>query len=165
VILAAGERLTASDLYRDYRVARMAVLSGCETAIAGPMHSDETISAPAALLAAGYAGAIGSLWTVSDVSTAILMIKFYEEWFDIGGSPAAALRRAQLWLSSASRADLVEYFSPHAMPWYSERLSAKRRQSLQQAWALIRDGVSNTAGNERPYEDPVFWASFCAYGV
>ena len=39
--------------------------------------------------------AIGSLWTVSDKSTAMLMICFYQLWRAEGRSPAQALAEAQ----------------------------------------------------------------------
>jgi len=165
IILSGDEPLTSADFIRKYCPSRLAVLSGCQTAIAGSMQSDETVSPPAALLAAGYAGAVGSLWKVSDVSTAILMIKFYEEWFDFGQPPPAALRRAQTWISGARRSELAAYFSPDKLPWYAERLPAPARDDMQKAWAQILANVSEGKQDDLPFANPFYWAAFCAYGV
>ena len=56
---------------------------------------DEVVSLPSAFIRAGFAGAIGSLWTVSEKSTAMLMIRFYQLWRAEGMPPAFALARAQ----------------------------------------------------------------------
>jgi len=60
----------------------------------------------AALLRAGFAGVISSLWPVSDLSTAILMERFYRLWREEGLAPAHALRQAQQWLRDATTAEL-----------------------------------------------------------
>jgi len=52
------------------------------------------VSLPSAFIRAGFAGAIGSLWTVSDKITAILMARFYL-WRTEGEPPVFALARAK----------------------------------------------------------------------
>ena len=53
------------------------------------------VSLPSAFIRAGFAGAIGSLWTVRDDSTALLMTSFYQFWREKGIPPAQALVEAQ----------------------------------------------------------------------
>ena len=56
---------------------------------------DEVVSLPSAFIRAGFAGAIGSLWTVRDDSTAQLMTSFYQLWREKSIPPAQALVEAQ----------------------------------------------------------------------
>ena len=52
---------------------RLATLSACETGIVGADLPDEAASLPSALLQAGFCGVAASLWSVADISTAMLM--------------------------------------------------------------------------------------------
>ena len=81
-----GQRLDAT---------RLVVLSACETAMPGLEALDEVVSMPSALLEAGVSGAIGSLWSVEDLATAVLFDRFYQLWRRDGSSPVEALRSAQ----------------------------------------------------------------------
>ena len=79
---------------------RLATLSACETGIVGTNLPDEAVALPSALLQAGYGGVAASLWSVSDISAAMLMEHFYAGWRHKGEhqlSPAEALRAAQRW--------------------------------------------------------------------
>jgi CHAT domain-containing protein len=73
----------------------MATLSACETGVPGARLPDEVVSLPSAFIRAGFGGAIGSLWTVRDDSTAQLMTRFYQLWRAEGMPPVFALARAQ----------------------------------------------------------------------
>ena len=96
LVMANDEILTIKDLFELHLAgARLASLSACETGIPGTKLPDEVISLPSALIRAGFAGAIGSLWTVPDKSTAQLMASFYQLWRENGMPPAQALARAQ----------------------------------------------------------------------
>lgn len=93
------EPLTLRDLLRGSPLdARLAVLSACETAVPGVDLPDEVVSLPTGLLQAGAAGVVGSLWAVSDLSTMVLMARFYALWRSDGLDPPEALRRAQQWV-------------------------------------------------------------------
>ena len=98
--MAKDEILTIKDLFELHLAgARLATLSACETGIPGTKLPDEVVSLPSAFIRAGFAGAIGSLWTVRDDSTAQLMTSFYQLWREKEGgkvrSPAQALAQAQ----------------------------------------------------------------------
>ncbi|MFF5310835.1 CHAT domain-containing protein [Streptomyces massasporeus] len=99
LLLAGDEPLTLRDLLRGSPLdARLAVLSACETAVPGVDLPDEVVSLPTGLLQAGAAGVVGSLWAVSDLSTMMLMARFYALWRSDGLDPPEALRRAQQWV-------------------------------------------------------------------
>jgi len=96
LVMANDEILTIKDLFELHLAgARLATLSACETGIPGTKLPDEVVSLPSAFIRAGFAGAIGSLWTVPDKSTALLMASFYQLWRENGILPARALVEAQ----------------------------------------------------------------------
>lgn len=89
---------------------RLAILSACETGLQGIENADEAISLPTGLLQAGVAGVIASLWSVSDLSTSLLLVKFYELWREQKLSADQALRQAQIWLRDSTDGAKEDYF-------------------------------------------------------
>ena len=83
--------------------ARLVVLSACESAVSDQRLHDEVLNLPSAVLQAGAAGALGSLWRVNDAATAALMQRFYWLWRVGKLSPARALQTAQAWLRDPNR--------------------------------------------------------------
>ena len=95
-MMANDKVLTIKDLFElNLAGARLATLSACETGVPGTRLPDEVVSLPSAFIRAGFAGAIGSLWTISDKSTAMLMTRFYQLWRAEGMPPVFALAEAQ----------------------------------------------------------------------
>ena len=81
LLMANDELLTVRDLLEQHLPGRrLATLSACETGIVGTDLPDEVIMLPSAMLQAGFGGVVASLWSVADVSTAMLMARFYEAW-------------------------------------------------------------------------------------
>ncbi|HEY9817105.1 MAG TPA: CHAT domain-containing protein, partial [Candidatus Obscuribacterales bacterium] len=105
--------LTLRDIFAlnlaDQGGLRLAILSACETGLSGIENADEAISLPTGLLQAGVAGVVASLWSVSDLSTMVLLSRFYTLWQNQDMSPATALRCAQQWLRDASPTDIVDH--------------------------------------------------------
>jgi CHAT domain-containing protein/tetratricopeptide (TPR) repeat protein len=96
LLMARDEVLTIKDLFELHLAgARLATLSACETGVPGMELPDEVVSLPSAFIRAGFAGAIGSLWTVRDDSTAQLMTSFYQIWRTEGKQPVQALAETQ----------------------------------------------------------------------
>jgi CHAT domain-containing protein len=99
LLMANDELLTLRDFLELRLVGmRLAILSACETAIPGFQLPDEVVSLPTGLLQAGVAGIVASLWSVSGMSTMMLLARFYEVWGNTERDPAEALRRAQQWV-------------------------------------------------------------------
>ena len=86
---------------------RLAILSACETGLAGIQNADEAISLPTGLLQAGVAAAIASLWSVSDLSTMLLLTHFYDLWRGQALPPDRALRQAQIWLRDSTEGEIA----------------------------------------------------------
>ncbi|MEZ2322276.1 MAG: CHAT domain-containing protein, partial [Microcoleus sp.] len=132
----------------------LVTLSACETGLTDIRDStDEYIGLPSGFLYAGTTNVISTLWAVNDVSTAILMIKFYELLLSETRPPVAiALRESQLWLRSVTVKGLVEWVEA------SKLLSHEHKQKIQ---GKYRRGYKQ---DYQPYESPVYWAAFCAVG-
>jgi CHAT domain-containing protein len=89
---------------------RLAILSACETGLPGAKTIDEVISLPTGLLQAGVAGVAASLWSVADLSTMLLLAKFYDYWRTDQLEPAIALRQAQQWMRDTTSQKKAKYF-------------------------------------------------------
>lgn len=70
--------LTASEIYEMQLIADLVVLSACDTG-QGKITGDGVVGLSRCLIAAGASRIVVSLWTVSDLSTALLMVKLYQE--------------------------------------------------------------------------------------
>jgi CHAT domain-containing protein/tetratricopeptide (TPR) repeat protein len=139
---------------------RLVAISSCQSAlpeIAGL--PDEVISIGTAMLAAGSACAVASLWSVDDLATALLMTRMYEEMLQHKHRPPEALRRAQLWL----RALTVEGESAFLDVHPTLEAEFRRRAALNDPAGIRRspDAVSSAGG---PYSHPAQWAAFVAVG-
>jgi CHAT domain-containing protein/tetratricopeptide (TPR) repeat protein len=161
--MADDEILTVSDVFGlQLRGARLAVLSACETGMIGTTLPDEVIGLPVALLQAGFAGVIASLWSVYQTSTAILMERFYRLWREDGMEPAEALRQAQMWLRDTTNEQKREYF---VAAWFNNAVDTGLNQdvdiefqmrSLLASWAKTQD--------DHEYAHPIHWAGFAYVG-
>lgn len=113
--------------------------------------SDEYIGLPSGFLFAGSPNVVSSLWAVSDLSTAFLMIKFYEN-LRTSSTVAIALNQAQQWLRDATKEKLEQWTEERNLP-----LSPTQEVELL-AW------LSKMEATTKPFEKPYYWAAFCAIG-
>lgn len=75
------------------------MLAGCETGLIDLRDNpDEHLGLPAALLHAGAAAVLSTLWPVEATSTYAVVTRTLEAVLDGDASPAQALRRAQMQL-------------------------------------------------------------------
>ena len=152
--------------------ARLVVLSACQTAITDARRlPDEAIGLPAGLLQAGVPGVIGTLWSVDDLSTTLLMTQFYA-YHRRGDpatgegpmAPAAALRRAQGWLKTRTADDLVTLLAAHrSMAAAAEQRRGTRMSAAEAGTGLRQLGLEDPTS--RPFADPYYWAPFLAIGA
>jgi CHAT domain-containing protein len=145
--------LTLDKLRRegDLSSVRLAVLSACETGVADPFHGEEFVGLPAGMMTAGAPAVVASLWPVRDVSTAFLMDEFYRRHLEEGKPLAQALAEAARWLSQATKAELMERVEPHL----SRKDRPRFRKELEAATAKL----------DPPFQHPLFWAPFVAFGA
>ncbi|MBR8834132.1 MAG: CHAT domain-containing protein [Stigonema ocellatum SAG 48.90 = DSM 106950] len=140
---------------------RLVTLSACETGLIDFRNtSDEYIGLPSGFLLAGSQAVVSSLWTVSDLSTAFLMMKFYENLQTIN-SVSLALNQAQQWLRNLT----TEKF---------EALLVRYKLQIEEIFAQLEEDDQIVAEeyllqtrNRKPYpfKNPFYWAAFTATGV
>lgn len=140
--------------------ARLTVASACQTAISdiGDL-PEEALSIGTALIGAGSACVIASLWSVDDYATALLMTRLYEELAN-DRDPVVALRSAQLWLAELNTAEEAEYLEAH--PYLK---SAFLKRDLHRHPARWRNTAPHLGMAANRYSHPVFWAPFVAVGA
>ncbi len=148
--------LTVKDIFElDLRQCRMAVLSACETGFSDIGSStDEYVGLPSAFLFAGTRTVVSSLWAVSDLATALLMVRFYELLKDQDNPltylcPRVSLHQAQIWLRDSKAGELTDWVE--RMPPSGSRLH-------------LLAYLSTIDGEAQPFSQPQFWAAFCAIG-
>ncbi|MEM7581072.1 MAG: CHAT domain-containing protein, partial [Cyanobacteria bacterium P01_A01_bin.80] len=148
--------LTLGNLFeRDFNLnqCRLVVLSACETGLIDFNNtSDEYIGLPSGFLYAGSSSVVSSLWTVNDLSTSFLMIKFVQNLKNIENvSVPVALNQAQNWLRNATKEDLQEWAGnlPLDNPLHKMQLKVFLNQ---------------IQANTKPFESPFYWAAFTTVG-
>jgi CHAT domain-containing protein len=91
------------DIYNLNLSADIVVLSACSTALGRNIQGEGLVGMVRGFMYAGATRVVASLWRVDDQSTAELMKRFYRAMLQDGLSPAAALRTAQVEMSSHER--------------------------------------------------------------
>ncbi|MBF2008912.1 MAG: tetratricopeptide repeat protein [Chlorogloeopsis fritschii C42_A2020_084] len=140
---------------------RLVTLSACETGLIDFNNtSDEYIGLPSGFLLAGSKAVVSSLWRVDELSTAFLMMKFYENLQTIN-SVSLALYQAQQWLRNLT----TEEF---------EALLIKYQRQIEEIFAQISEDWRPVARailrrtckrKPHPFAAPFYWAGFTATGL
>ena len=144
--------LTLRDIFAELQLPKcsLVTLSACETGLTtSTAMTDEYIGLPSGFLYAGSMNVVSSLWAVDDFATAILMIKFYQELPD-ADSVAIALNAAQNWMRGVSLKDFEI--------WMGLLKLDKKCMETAKEW------LSYSSKDKPPFQDPEYWAAFCATG-
>lgn len=151
----------------DWRQCRLATLSGCEMSglVDHNKKLEEYIGLPSVFLYGGVASVVSSLWRVSDISTLLLINKFYDTLMKMPrlkpGDVAISLNKAQKWLRELTTEDLeiiLEKMQPQITKTFAQLPTTKRllaQASLQQ--------VRNR--KPCPFAHPYHWAGFIITGL
>ena len=152
--LASGERLTVENILTSpLPPVSVAVLSACETGVADPYMTDEGIGLSAALLTGAARGVVATLWSVDDLSTSLLMLRFYSLWRHQREHPSMALAHAQAWIRGSSDTEKVDFVRVDAV---NEGLLDE--PSGDEMAAALRDRFDATGPDS--FAHPYYWAGF-----
>lgn len=95
IFFGQEDYLYAFDLYDLDIAAELVVLSACETGIGQLVEGEGVLSLARGFAYAGSRSILTTLWSVSDRSTADIMVEYYKQ-LQAGMSKSVALRKAQL---------------------------------------------------------------------
>ena len=152
----ADEVLTLADIITHLKLenCRLVTLAACESGmIDGYNISDEYIGLPNGFLLAGSTNVVGSLWTVSTIATALLMIKFYEE-LKHQNNIVLALQNSQRWLRDTNIRDFKQWLQ-------TSSLTLAYQSAISKYFDIIKQ---NRGENYQPFSSPVDWSAFCCIG-
>ena len=107
--------LWLSDIYSLHFPVDLAVLSGCRTASGQQVPGEGLQGLARAFLVAGARRVLGSLWSVEDQQTGLLMRRFYGGLLREHLPPASALRKAQRTLAEAPETSAPYYWAGFTM--------------------------------------------------
>lgn len=163
LLMAHDQMLTMRDMLALWGAGgRLATLSACETGIVGTTLPDEAVALPGALVQAGFAAVVASLWAVDDISTAMLMERFYRLWRKEGLEPVDALRRAQRWLRDTTNGQKADYYRAFIPDLGGTKTGMAESVAIDSYNAMM----SHPSGQQaRAFEHPYFWAAFYLTGV
>jgi CHAT domain-containing protein/predicted LPLAT superfamily acyltransferase len=171
LILADKEPFTLSKIFElNLKKSRLVVLSACETGMIDMQSvSDEYIGLPSGFLFAGSQNVVSSLWTVNDLSTAFLMIKFYQILLDPTQqvSVAIALKTAQNWLQNLTVKEYLNQlnYCQQIVKPMQQKLTAKEFTRLIDMIEDEQCRIKDIESNHKPFNNPFYWAAFTASGI
>lgn len=137
---------------------RMVVLSACQTGLSDFIQlPDEATGFPSAFLMAGVPVVLSALWPVADLSTALLLVRFYRHHLSEGLTPSKALQKAQYWLRTSTAQELRIadlYRAAYRKAW--------RQDGRRRAFRKMRYWLKHPA--RKPFSEPYYWAGFAVSG-
>jgi CHAT domain-containing protein len=106
-------------------------------------------------MVAGARTVVGSLWSVLDPPTGLLMKRFYQHLLK-GMEVTDALRRAQLWLKDMTR---DEAFAEVGAIFPRKQTVTDGSTDLMEKYREWLNGL-----DEKPFAHPYYWAAFEVFG-
>jgi CHAT domain-containing protein len=167
LILKNKQPLTSQEIAQfDLKSYYLVCLSACETGITGKEELiDEFVGLASSFLAAGAVYALSTLWIVDEISSALMMIRFYQilnkQRCQNKLHPALALKEAQKWLRTITYSELSN--------WYLELSEVMKdnsgcSQDLRDQADRIRRRDAKMESDKPPYADLYHWAGFTITG-
>lgn len=120
---------------------------------------EEYVGIPAGFLLAGAPCVVSSLWAVPDLSTALLMERFYQNHLSGEMDFATALCEAQRWVRELKVGEVAKY----AEQWYQQL--EKRNSSALFAGMRHYQFLAQRSPDLCPFAHPYYWAAFTMNGL
>ncbi|MCB9277668.1 MAG: CHAT domain-containing protein [Lewinellaceae bacterium] len=161
IALAKGEKLSLYELMGVETPSDLAVLSACNTGRGETTGGDDVLGLTRGLLAAGSKNVMVSLWAVDDLSTSLLMGRFYT-LVKKGVALSQALHDAQVFLAGLTEKDIdaaIEVISAYLK---DETARERMRQQSKRGFDLSDSPVG---APPKGYGHPYFWAPFILVGI
>ncbi len=164
--LVGGRTLSLADLQNDIvdmSSARLVTLSACETGITDIFNgnADEFVGLPAGFMVAGVPCVVGSLWSVPDISTALLMERFYSNHIVRGMDIPKALQEAQLWVRDLTVKQVADNVDNY---YLSGKWEGKSKEIIEQYRKHYLD-MAKESPDKKPFQHPYYWAAFTVNGA
>jgi CHAT domain-containing protein len=154
----AGGPLYAADVLQQLRLqAELVTLGACETGRNQVLKGDELLGLVRAFIYAGASSVLVSLWPVDELSTRILMERFYRQL--LAGVPKAeALRSAQQDLRRLTAPQVAEILAGYGEP--------DPHEQVQQLLRLTATAMKHPQAHSETciFSHPYFWAPFVLIG-
>ena len=149
--------LTLEEIIRYFNLSEcsLVTLSACETGQVKLDKTDEYISLTSGFLLAGSPSLYVTLWSVNAFSTAILLIKTYENLYQQPGKLALALNQAQIWVRDTDIQGFLDWTNQCHL------LDDTWREILQEC---LEEEKTTQGVCAKIYQNPYHWAGFCAAG-
>jgi CHAT domain-containing protein len=140
---------------KDWKLsAELVVLSACESGLGKYSRGDGRLGFTQALFLAGARSIILSQWQVSDAATALLMVRFCENWLgernDKSMSKAEALKEARHGLRNLTQKEV------------EERLA--NQPEAARGLKLESDTAKPQTADDKPFAHPYYWSAFILIG-
>ena len=167
-------KVTALEM-KDWQLnADLVVLSACESGLGLYSGGDGYLGFTQALFLANTRSVVLSLWKVDDAATALLMVRFYENWLGnragaLGAltqprspmSKAEALREAKHWLRTLSRQEAEKKIA--GLPEAARGLKIVPAAGINPA-AREPGAREPGAREDKPFAHPFYWSAFILIG-
>jgi tetratricopeptide (TPR) repeat protein len=134
---------------------RLVVASACDTAMPDVSNPGEMHSLAGGLLHAGGMGVAATLWVADDRSSLLLSLHLHRALRDDSAlPPAEALRRAQLWLRTATANDITQWLGEVAATLPDHQLGTELT-------TVMRGALPGST----PFAQVLDWACFSYFGA
>ncbi|NET87368.1 MAG: CHAT domain-containing protein [Kamptonema sp. SIO1D9] len=161
--LANQTQLTQKQIFElELPAYELVCLSACETGLTGKSELiSEFVGLASTFLAKQTSFVLSTLWTVNEISTALIIIEFYRQ-LRTGKTPPVALKQAQNWLRRVTYRDLAKWYRELAADVAATNEDCQ--EDLAADAAIIERDSAKMEANLPPYRSAYYWAGFVLTG-